>query len=107
MSTELKPGFYISVDNDWLGWAGNDIITDTIELLVDQKDTYSYPVEGWIWAESELEARKILKCYGPKPYESWIVNEDTCKWEPPTSYPSDGKTYIWVEDDLNWQEVTL
>jgi len=107
MNTELKPGFYISVDNNWLVWAGNDIITDTIELLIDQKDTYSYPIEGWIWADSELEARKILKCYGPKPYESWVANEETCKWQAPIDYPTDGKIYIWVEADLNWQEVTI
>ena len=39
----------------------------------------------------------------PKPFPSWILNEDTCLWEPPTPYPTDGGAYKWVEDELNWQ----
>jgi hypothetical protein len=41
----------------------------------------------------------------PKPFNSWILNEETCQWNPPTPYPNDGKSYIWVEDDLNWQPI--
>ena len=41
----------------------------------------------------------------PKPYDSWVLNEETCFWEPPTLYPTDGQVYQWVEDDLNWQLV--
>jgi hypothetical protein len=41
----------------------------------------------------------------PKPYNSWILNEDTCNWEAPTPYPSGDGMYQWVEDDLNWQLV--
>jgi hypothetical protein len=39
----------------------------------------------------------------PKPFESWLLNESTCLWEAPTSYPTDGEFYKWVEEDLNWQ----
>jgi hypothetical protein len=39
----------------------------------------------------------------PQPFNSWALNEETCKWEPPTPYPTDGGAYKWVEDDLNWQ----
>jgi hypothetical protein len=42
----------------------------------------------------------------PQPYNSWILNETTCRWEPPTPYPTDGSAYQWVEDDLNWQLTT-
>jgi hypothetical protein len=41
----------------------------------------------------------------PKPFNSWILNEDTCIWEAPTPYPDNGGIYQWVEDDLNWQLV--
>jgi hypothetical protein len=41
----------------------------------------------------------------PKPFNSWILNEDTCLWEAPTPYPDNGGTHQWVEDDLNWQLV--
>ncbi len=38
----------------------------------------------------------------PKPYPSWILDEDTCLWEPPVPYPTDGKIYLWDEDTLEW-----
>ena len=42
----------------------------------------------------------------PKPFNSWVLNEDTCIWNAPTAMPVvEGKTFIWVEDDLNWQEA--
>lgn len=41
----------------------------------------------------------------PKPYNSWVLNEDSCLWESPVDYPSDGKVYVWDEDTTNWKEV--
>jgi len=41
----------------------------------------------------------------PKPYNSWILNEDTCLWEAPIPYPQDGKEYEWNESDLSWVEI--
>lgn len=43
----------------------------------------------------------------PKPFESWILNENTCNWDSPTSYPNDGKHYTWNEETLTWIEITL
>jgi len=43
----------------------------------------------------------------PKPYDSWIINEDTCQWEAPTPYPSDGKIYTWNELGMVWEEVVI
>ena len=39
----------------------------------------------------------------PKPYPSWILNEDTCRWESPIPYPNDGNNYIWNEEIGNWE----
>ena len=33
-----------------------------------------------------------------KPYASWILNEDTCIWKAPVTYPDDDKMYYWDED---------
>ena len=41
----------------------------------------------------------------PQPYGSWTLNEETCLWESPTPYPTDGKFYIWNESTLFWVEV--
>ena len=38
----------------------------------------------------------------PKPYASWILNEDTCLWEAPVAYPDDGEKYVWNESTTTW-----
>ena len=43
----------------------------------------------------------------PKPFSSWILNEDTCLWDSPVAYPEDGKLYKWNEEILNWEEVII
>ena len=40
-----------------------------------------------------------------QPFDSWILNENTCQWEAPTSYPNDGKRYEWNEDTTSWKEI--
>jgi hypothetical protein len=41
----------------------------------------------------------------PKPYDSWTLNEETCQWEPPIPYPTEGVFYKWDEDLGNWYEA--
>jgi len=41
-----------------------------------------------------------------KPFASWVLNETTCIWEAPVTYPTDGKNYTWDEDTTSWVEVT-
>ena len=41
----------------------------------------------------------------PKPYTSWILDEETCLWNAPVAYPSDDKMYKWNEETVNWIEV--
>lgn len=38
----------------------------------------------------------------PKPFNSWVLDEETCTWEPPVSYPTDGFTYFWNEAARDW-----
>lgn len=42
---------------------------------------------------------------GPKPFDSWILDEETCQWNPPVPYPNDEKKYFWNEEILNWELV--
>jgi hypothetical protein len=41
----------------------------------------------------------------PKMFESWLLNEETCGWNSPIPYPSDGSIYLWNEENLNWEIV--
>lgn len=44
--------------------------------------------------------------YAPKPYASWVLNNDSCIWEAPTAMPDDDNTYRWDEETTAWVEVT-
>jgi len=43
----------------------------------------------------------------PKPYNSWVLNEDTCRWEAPVAMPTaeleNNQYYVWNESDMNWE----
>jgi len=41
----------------------------------------------------------------PKPFESWVLDEDTCLWVAPVPYPEDGESYTWDEDAGDWVAV--
>lgn len=99
-------GFYKN-DNNFLVWSADRVLNDNFELWEAQKDTYTYPVEGWIWADTELEARLSLECYGIQPFPSWSVNMATAQYEPPVAYPTDGKQYGWDEATTSWVEVIM
>lgn len=43
----------------------------------------------------------------PRPFLSWTLDEDTCLWEAPIAYPTDGKAYLWNENMRAWEEVQL
>jgi hypothetical protein len=41
----------------------------------------------------------------PKPYNSFIFNEEICRWENPVPHPNDGQAYEWNEESLSWVEI--
>jgi|SRR6056300_394423 len=41
----------------------------------------------------------------PKLYPSWLLNEDTCLWEAPVAYPTDGQIYTWNEETTTWDLI--
>ena len=43
----------------------------------------------------------------PKPFNSWILNEDTCLWNAPVAYPQDDNRYTWNESTLTWDIVEV
>jgi len=40
-----------------------------------------------------------------KPFNSWILNETTCLWEPPVAKPTDGQRYNWNETNQTWDLI--
>ena len=41
----------------------------------------------------------------PKPFNSWLLDEDTCQWKAPVNYPTDDKRYTWNEETLAWDAI--
>jgi hypothetical protein len=39
----------------------------------------------------------------PKPYASWILDEETCLWNAPVARPEGD--YKWNEETLSWEEI--
>jgi hypothetical protein len=47
----------------------------------------------------------------PKPFNSWVLNEDTCRWEAPVARPTEqlenNQYYSWNESIINWEVKTI
>lgn len=43
----------------------------------------------------------------PKPFDSWLLNEQTCCWEAPVPYPEDGRVYYWDEPVVDWTPIPI
>ena len=41
----------------------------------------------------------------PKPFASWVLNEETAQWNAPVPMPNDGNRYQWDEETVSWVEV--
>lgn len=40
----------------------------------------------------------------PKPFASWLLNEETCNWYAPVEMVDTGKAQYWDEETLSWIE---
>ena len=74
----------------------------TNETSVDQSKAFrkNYAGIGYTYDVSRDAFRP------PKPYVSWVLNEDTCLWDAPIPYPTNGKMYRWDEETIQWVVVT-
>ena len=42
----------------------------------------------------------------PKPFDSWVLDEQSCLWEAPVEYPDDDQQYTWNEETTSWDLIT-
>jgi hypothetical protein len=59
-----------------------------------------------VLSQVEFDADKQAEHQARKPYPSWVGDIDTMSWQPPVTYPQDGKYYYWDESTINWVEIT-
>lgn len=76
---------------------------ETNEITDDLGFRKNYAGIGYTWDE----ARDAF--IPPKPYNSWVLNEDSCQWETPIPMPTEpapeGKVYVWNESIINWELI--
>lgn len=41
----------------------------------------------------------------PKPFESWLFDEENLTWKAPIEYPKNGFVYLWDELLVNWKQI--
>jgi hypothetical protein len=106
----------------------NDIATteqagsDFINKLYNTRDVWkktSYNTHGGVHNNNGTPLRKNYAGIGyqydqqrdafipPKPFNSWLLNEDTCLWNAPVAYPQDDNRYTWNESTLTWDIVEV
>jgi hypothetical protein len=88
-----RAGVYEVFERTDYVWNG-DIVEDSHiyrDMTEEEKTTKQNEVKA-LWAENG--------------YASWVFNEETCSFDPPTPYPDDGNSYSWDEETTSWVEVT-
>jgi hypothetical protein len=70
-----------------------------LETFIDGSQRKNFAGPGWTYDQN----RDAF--IDEKLFNSWILNENTCRWEPPVPYPNDDKFYSWNESLVNWVEM--
>lgn len=84
------------------------IENETIVNCVVAQSDYASKFENWIEVPNgfgigdkyDNEKKLFIK---QKPFESWILNEQTGFWNPPVPMPEDDQNYIWDEISGAWK----
>jgi hypothetical protein len=79
-------------------WYGNFRNQTCIRTSYNNNIRKNYAGIGYTY-DSERDA-----FIAPKPYDKWVLNEETCRWEPPIQCPTDGKFYVWNNNKEEWEE---
>jgi hypothetical protein len=103
-------------------WAELDENKAVTRVLVTDNDA---PNEGYDWLIENLGGTWVKTSYNgnirknyagigfsydaeldafiaPKPFGSWLLNEETAQWEAPIPNPDDDLFYSWDEAELDW-----
>ena len=99
-----------------------------VQVIVAEQDVIDSGIFGHGWVQTSYnthggqhpEGRPLRKNYAgigytydeqrdafisPKPFASWLLNEDTCLWDAPVAMPTDGNFYAWNEETQSWVEI--
>ena len=99
---------------------GNNIVEN---VIVAEQDYINSGVVGdaFLWVQTSYNGnfRKNYAGVGftydvvrnafipPQPFNSWTLNEDTCRWDAPVAMPDDDQRYTWNEETSNWDLIEV
>lgn len=90
--TEIVDGI-----SDWESYYGNIRNQTCVRTSYNGNIRYNYAGIGYTY-DAERDA-----FISPKTYDSWLLDEETCRWEAPVPYPEDGVIYQWDEELGDWE----
>ena len=82
--------------SDWETYYGNIRNQDCVRTSYNGNIRYNYAGIGFTY-DADRDA-----FISPKPYESWVLDEETCRWAAPVPYPEDDVMYQWDEETIDW-----
>ena len=101
---------------------------DSENKVIQVLDTETKPTEG-VWIETSFDTRYGQHMLGGIPlrknfaavgfsydsvrdafistkrFNSWVLNEDSCTWQPPVPYPAGDGRYYWNESTTSWTVI--
>jgi hypothetical protein len=118
---------FVKLNSDNIVIAGESVVNEVVkdsngieqeQLGIDfLRKLYNEPNAVWKQTSYNNRIRKNYAGIGftydsnrdafipPKPFNSWILNEQTCNWEAPVARPNDNNIYKWNEETLNWELI--
>ena len=96
---DTSPGQWIQTSYNTRG--GKHYNPETGELSADQTKALRKNYAGIGFTYDAAKDAFIP----PKPFNSWLLDEDTCLWNAPVAYPDDGGLYRWNEETTSWDAV--
>jgi hypothetical protein len=93
---DTSPGQWIKTSYNTRG--GKHYDPETGELSADQSKALRKNYAGIGFTYDAAKDAFIP----PKPFNSWLLDEDTCLWNAPVAYPDDGGRYVWNEETTSW-----
>ena len=82
-----------------LHWLRERLGGDWVETFIDNSARKNYAGIGYTF---DADRNAFIP---PKPFDSWVLDEDTCQWSAPVPYPTDGAEYYWDEGTTSWAEA--
>ena len=84
---------------DSLEWCQTNLDGTWLETKEDKSIRKNYAGIGYKY-DQERDA-----FIPPKPFNKWVLNEDTCRWESPVPYPDDENQYVWNDNKSEWELI--